>query len=421
MVTSAQTGQSRYNNFDFLRFFLASLVIFSHSYPLIFGNNVQEPLFRLTHGCLSFGTVAVAGFFAISGYLITKSWMQSRSLGEYLTKRVLRIYPGWIVALLFCVLLIAPLGRPDHALHLRDPRTFSFFDQLLLHGNGIGKTLPGLFENNHYHEADGSTWTIPFEFLCYFLVAGLGLVGALRSRFIPAALFATMLIYVNALPHAHSAPTPVWHLPYLGLMNAMALFVTYYLAGMMFFMFRDVIPYSRSGLAVSLVALVIALASGHGYFLVLPLFGFYVMFYAAFSPSLRLQNFGRYGDFSYGMYLYAWPVQQLLVQYAGPHLTPHRLFAVAWPITLALAILSWRFVEKPFLKLKPKVRPTRVPLGPTQDAEAAAVPLAETICALSVVSVEAAHEVVPWGAVLSPTRSSIPAMTRLFSKMRAKW
>ena len=338
---------------------------------------MQEPLFRLTHGCLSFGTVAVAGFFAISGYLITKSWMQSRSLGEYLTKRVLRIYPVCIVALLFCVLLIAPLGCLHSCVPspLTIPGRFPSSTSFCFTAIGIGKTLPGLFENNHYHEADGSTWTIPFEFLCYFLVAGLGLVGALRSRLHPSRFVRHDADLCKRPPTRafRAYPRMAFTLPGVDERHGA---VRHLLSGGddVFRAFCDAIPYSRSGLAVSLVALVIALASGHGYFLVLPLFGFYVMFYAAFSPSLRLQNFGRYGDFSYGMYLYAWPVQQLLVQYAGPHSHAPPTFRLALPITLALAILSWRFVEKPFLKLKPKVRPTRVPLGPTEDAEQAAAP-----------------------------------------------
>ena len=109
----------RNNNFDLLRLALAILVIFSHSYQLVTGGETAEPLHAATRGQLSSGLLAVGWFFAISGYLITQSWENSRTLWSYLKKRVYRIYPGFIVAMA----VAAPgWSRPSPV-----PNPFGFF------------------------------------------------------------------------------------------------------------------------------------------------------------------------------------------------------------------------------------------------------------------------------------------------------
>ena len=100
------------NNFDALRFFFAGLVIFAHSFALLSGTDDTEPLMMLTHQ-MTFGGVAVDCFFIISGCLVTLSWQRSRGVRDYLGKRVRRIYPGFIVAMAFCALVIAPVGHDD--------------------------------------------------------------------------------------------------------------------------------------------------------------------------------------------------------------------------------------------------------------------------------------------------------------------
>src|SRR5689334_20689842 len=105
-LDEASLGRS--NNIDFLRFALASLVILSHSYPLVWGNNTREPFSMATGGQRTGGELAVEGFFILSGFLITRSWYSARSTGDYLRRRALRIYPGFFVAVAFSGLIAAP-------------------------------------------------------------------------------------------------------------------------------------------------------------------------------------------------------------------------------------------------------------------------------------------------------------------------
>lgn len=359
--TFGQLATLRRNNLSFLRFSLAALVIFSHSFPLLEGNNEHEPLFCLTGGRLTAGTLAVAGFFAISGFLITQSWQRSRPV-EYCRKRLLRIYPGWVTALLVCLLIVTPISRGGTFLSLSDANVLEFLGQLALHDNGFGLVLPGVFAGNPISGlVDGSTWTIPFEITCYFLIVLFGAAGLLRRRALVLAGTVLLWLWLALLPQSYwpnTGPTPSLTLPYLYRMDTLPLFAGYFLSGACLYLYRSDVPASRTlawtcGL---LLAGVMVWTGQHQdcrlLFLLLPTAGTYALFSIAFASRLRLQNFGQRHDLSYGLYLYGWPIQQLLVQYAGADLTPMALFLLALPLTLCAAALSWRFVEEPCLRLK---------------------------------------------------------------------
>ena len=111
---SGPTGTPQ-NNFDFLRFCLASAVILSHCFPMLDGSNHREPLYVLTGGRVTLGSLAVDGFFTLSGFLILQSWLSCRGLTDYLRRRALRICPGFAVASLVSILLVGLLGTRDRS------------------------------------------------------------------------------------------------------------------------------------------------------------------------------------------------------------------------------------------------------------------------------------------------------------------
>ena len=364
-VTFGQLCDTRRNNFDFLRFFLASLVIFSHSYVLLSPNgNASEPGARLTSMKMDFGSLAVACFFAISGFLITQSWHKTPRVKEYLMKRVLRIYPGWIAALLFGVFIAAPLLRPHHGLEL-GIGTLNYLSQLVffhigIAPNGWDKSLP------HVSCINSSTWTLPFEVLCYLLVILLGRLNLFHKRVLILLPTLALLIYCALPAHTHFSsfgplgPSINWmQLPYFGNLRTLPILTVYFLSGALFYLYRDRIPQSPFLLAGSLLLMGLSmfdLPLASVFFVVLPTFGFYILFYLAFLPLGSLHAFARHGDLSYGIYLYAFPLQRLLIaeQFRGYHLTPLVLFLAAWVLACGAAALSWRLVERPFLKLKPR-------------------------------------------------------------------
>lgn len=350
---------SRRNNFDFLRFVFASLVLLYHCFPLLRGAQASGTAARWAEQA---GGSAVDCFFVISGFLVTASWLRAPQVGPFLKKRALRIYPGFLAASLFCALVIGPLGADGvaaywHAFHVLKFAVYLF----LLPADVVGPDRTGLFAHQPYPGVlDGSFWTLRYEFEMYLLVAAFGLVGLYRPR---ARLMIALLFALLYLVYAASSLTSWLVVPYqeyawAGNPARWLRLLVCFLSGMTVCLWRDRLPFSRLGLGVALGVLGLASLTGTGLNAALPLSGSYALFYAAFSPRLRLQGFARYGDFSYGVYLFAFPVQQLLVHDFGAHLTPGRLFLTAFPLTLACAALSWHLVEKPALSWK---RATRLP------------------------------------------------------------
>lgn len=337
---------SRNNNLNFIRLALATGVILSHSFPLSRGASATEPLVTLTRQQLSLGSLAVDFFFVISGFLILQSWERSGSLWDYTKKRFLRIYPGLIGALAFCILIAAPLGGADWPRYLLRHSTASVISEALQHQYIMN--MPGVFANNPQAGAlNGSTWTIRYETGCYMLLALFGLLGLLRLRvFLPLFFVATLIGSVHFGDQWHAA------FPLFGPLSSAARFACYFAAGMMFYRYRTRIPYSGLLAVISSVALALACLGGMA--VALPIFGTYLLFYIGFSQRLNLHRFGMEHDLSYGSYLYAFPIQQILVHLSANRISPLLLFAAAVPLTYVIAFLSWTFIEKPCLKLKPK-------------------------------------------------------------------
>jgi peptidoglycan/LPS O-acetylase OafA/YrhL len=207
MPSSGSIASRRQNGFDSLRLLLAMLVIFSHSFPLTLGNNAREPLARLAAAPLvkddelTLGGVAVWGFFVISGFLITKSWLRDPSLWRYMKKRFLRIYPGFLVAISLCALLQAALAAPGTA---RFPGLWDFlshslrlqmFDRVSIFASNPAPLV-----------INGSLWSISYEFWCYIGVVFLGVTGLLRSRSAIAFLCAVVMASHAWIDYRHWLP-----------------------------------------------------------------------------------------------------------------------------------------------------------------------------------------------------------------------
>ena len=345
--TLAQASLGRENNLDFLRFFLAALVVFSHSFALP-GYEHWEPIRWLTRGQIDGGSLAVDAFFIVSGFLVTQSWQRSKGLGDYLKKRVLRIYPGFVVVALLCALVVGPFGAENKAAYWRALHPARF----IYNTAQLQFFLPPVFTNLTFHSANGSLWTIRNEFLCYLMVAVFGLMGLYRQRSVILALFVAALgLYAREI-YAHTPFCSGRILPVVGQLDMWPHYLTQYLAGMCGWLYRDRIALSARWLGLHIGIVAVAAFAVPALLAVLPLSGAILLFAFAFAPRLNLRAWGRRGDFSYGIYLYAFPIQQLLLRFLNPHIPPLALFGMSFPLTLACAVASWRGVEKPFLRLK---------------------------------------------------------------------
>jgi peptidoglycan/LPS O-acetylase OafA/YrhL len=345
---------SRENNFDAVRLIAAAAVIWGHSHPLtrttdvgFMGNSVQS--------------FAVKVFFVISGFLIAASWLSDPSLPRYLLKRSLRIFPALTVVVALSALVLGPavtiLPLPDY---FSNGVTRAYFYNIVLYPS---YALPGVFAGLPYPGAvNGSLWSLPVEFGMYLVLPVLSFISALsRSRFtfliITVAFCAWAIVYTRVLPAAQPVvfygtslssildTAPYFLLggcyPVLGLEKTLSPLIALGAIGVVLFI-------QPQGAALVEATL----------YVVAP----FAILSFAMVPYPFISKVGRWGDFSYGLYLYGFPVQQATNFFAHGHLSALQNASISLPIALALAVASWHFVEKRALALKP-----RAPLAVTAN------------------------------------------------------
>jgi peptidoglycan/LPS O-acetylase OafA/YrhL len=338
------------NNFGAIRLILASVVILSHCYPAIHGNFEGECLWSFTRRQMELSAVAVNLFFATSGYLITLSWLRTPRPGTFLMKRVLRIYPGFVVASVISLIVVAPLAGSDASVAFA-PR--EIIKHLLRVPLLSSPKAAGAFAGHPIEVLNLSLWTIRYEFICYLLVPAICLAVMRFGR--PGVL---LLYIVTLLLHGAQGKYLVQeggiNLPLLGSTNVWPRFMCYFLGGMILALYRDRIPYDRRLSALCLAALIVAARWTGGFFVVFAIAGVYLLFYVAYQRPSPVSSIGRRWDLSYGAYLYGWPIEMLFVHYLGERFGPWAIFAMAMPVALVLAALSWHFVEEPFMRAKEK-------------------------------------------------------------------
>ena len=340
-IPIAESSTRQANNFGFLRLLFATLVILSHSPELVDGNRSREILTRI-FGTMSLGEVAVDGFFLISGYLILQSLVSSRSYFEYLCKRVLRIYPGYIVAFVVSLCIgslaggrISGLGQTlldiTRALSLHTPR------------------LDGAFAGNPLPVVNGPMWTVSYEFRCYLFAMLIGVVGIFKSRAVYLSLTVAFLLIVLSQLDFQWPPTIA---AVFGQAKLSVHFAFAFLVGGAFYLLRDKIRYARGAVVFALTGLVPLMFSPQVAEAALVTFGGYVLFYFALKfTSARLSRIGSKVDLSYGIYLYAWPIQSVLIWHYR-HISPWLLFGLSATMAGVCAYASWTLVERPALRLK---------------------------------------------------------------------
>jgi peptidoglycan/LPS O-acetylase OafA/YrhL len=358
-LTLGEEFDPRNNALNAWRLTLATGVILWHSWPLTGRQVSSEPI----HQLLRDGWVD--GFFAISGFLITWSWFRRPRVRDYLVARGLRILPGLWACLIVTALIIAPIalaiqgGSAARLLLSRAPFEYVLGNSaVLLREYDVGGTPHGIPWSGDWN---GSLWTLFWEALCYIAIAGLGVVGLLRRRWLIPALLALVLYWSAKLPpytgFIEAAPGARQHIDAatakLVMDGIAARFALMFLAGALLYRFRNVIPARWSLVVVSLVIVGAAsLLPNYRVVGAIPLaYAIIVSGALIHNKRLRLRT-----DFSYGVYIYAFPMQQLLVICGLAFLNPIVFAIIAAIATLPLAALSWFVVEKPAISLKSRLK-----------------------------------------------------------------
>jgi peptidoglycan/LPS O-acetylase OafA/YrhL len=328
---NGRTGLSRGGNFDAIRLIAASAVIFGHSF-LFFG----QPSDRLFQFAGTLSVCAVEIFFIISGYLVTQSFHHSRDWLRFGLARSLRIFPGLIICILFSAVVLGPaftklplseyFANPGVLYFIvynsfLDVKSFPFLPQVAFHPSYIGTII------------NGSLWSLPWEYACYGIVLAFGVLRRLNGW------TASILIAITSVSLT------------VQILDNFAWFLSYFAAGMGMYFLRS--QHRFRGWLACLAGLTVVIGNyGPLPWALFPNLGAYFIIYVALDAPVHLKNATRFGDLSYGIYLYGWPAQEIAVYISGGEPPWWQIFALALPMAAMMAWLSWHGVEQPMLRWK---------------------------------------------------------------------
>lgn len=357
-----QAATDRNNNFNLLRLVFAVCVILSHSPLLVDGDDHRE-VFKSLFGTVTLGEIAVDGFFLLSGFLIVKSWLQEPRLFTFLKKRILRVYPGFVAASLVCAYIVGPIGAYHPTRYFSELGTRHFLsgvcwlnmpaipDAFIRRPISTNALHPILHAVPSVYLINASMWTISYEFRCYLLVAVFGSLGGFKRKEIWLAIGAVAAIS-TLLPDLVHRLLPID--PYndwIGDPPSTLRLTAFFCTGGCFYLFRNRIEYSTKLAVAAGITLVPCMFVWRLAHLALPLLGGYLLFWFAFNRFRILDSAKKWPDISYGVYLYAFPIQQLICWYL-PAISVWLLFIAATAISCGCGYLSLRIVEGPFQKLR---------------------------------------------------------------------
>lgn len=332
------------NSFGVIRLVLAVAVLVSHAYFFVSGDGATEPLVWLTGHSL--GEHAVQAFFLLSGLLVTESLIRSGSIVSFACGRVLRVFPGLIVCVALVTFLLGPLvTHLSLAEYFADARWLAYVAKTVLLVTGAAE-LPGTFTTLPAAGlVDMSLWTLKYEMICYIGLGALGAAGLFTARYQrhAAAGLALLLCVIWLRPadplHSNSL---VEHVRY---------FALYFGVGTLAALLKSYIPMKR-WLVLPLLALFAGAIGTPLQELTCALFLGYATLVAATFRFGPLRAWCNRHDISFGVYIYAAPIQQALLQ-ANPGIHPLVLSLAALAIVTVVAGLSWALVEKPAMALRP--------------------------------------------------------------------
>lgn len=341
--TPTDTVSSRVNNFNIIRFFAAFMVIYGHM-SAVMGAAAFPVLSQ------SVSTIAVKIFFTVSGYLITKSYLSDSHFGRYMIRRSFRIFPALIALVLLTVFVIGPLiTNLSPSEYFSHASTWAYFKNLVLHPV---YTLPGAFSGGPYpNVVNGSLWTLPAEFLMYLLLPVFVILfkklGSIKWGMAAMAVI-TLTVSVLYIDCFREVRLVIWgtNLP------DMLPLIPYFFIGS-FFSFPEMKKYLNLQLSLALLILASFVRAGESTHevivaLVLP---YFILSLALTEKPIFSKWFAK-SDFSYGLYLYGFVVQQIVYRLLAPtELGVLTVALISFAVTLVIAIPSWYLVEKPLQKL----------------------------------------------------------------------
>ncbi|XQW85356.1 acyltransferase family protein [Thalassotalea piscium] len=342
---------SKNNNFNLIRMIAALAVIVSHSYALSLGDKNLGGIKNLLG--ISLGTIAVDVFFITSGLLVTRSLLVRTDLKFFVVSRILRIFPALIICVFFCATLGAYLSSFSLINYLQDPElvNFIFYNSTIILTDY--QELPGVFYNAPFDRSvNGSLWTLPWELRMYVVLIGIGVVTYLLNKtkvtFPYAQVFIICIAVCSTALYFYFHFSENYHWFYYKFFR----FSSAFFIGGGLYVLRKYITLTLPSVLIAVSLMLLALYLSKTTFFVAYIFMLpYIVLCAAYLPTGKILNYNKLGDFSYGTYIYAWPIQQTLAVTISP-ITPYEMMFLASIVTILLAVMSWHIIEKPTMALK---------------------------------------------------------------------
>jgi len=338
-----ETG-GRPSGFDYLRLGLALLVVISHSIVTSYGSEVTDRVWATPIGPVFRCILPL--FFALSGFLVAGSLERCKTVGGFLGLRIIRIYPALVVEVILSAFILGPIMTTiplgDYFTH---PLFFSYLWNVIGH---VHFFLPSVFDGNPCPKlVNGQLWTVPFELACYVAIAALAILGRKRLKIVVLlGTLALMTLGLAVQVYKHGLQLPEYGTTLPGVF-----FVFSFLGGVNIYLYRNVIPFTKTVFAIAVsVMLLCAWRTDIG--------AFGIAFPAAYVAAyVGLTNAPRIGllkgaDYSYGIFLYHFAIQQTLVATIPFAREWYWNLALTIPLASAFAALSWHVVEKPALGLR---------------------------------------------------------------------
>ena len=340
------------NNFDFVRVLAAILVLVGHS-PALFKNKpfYYDPLIKIIG--YPAHAIGLYIFFIISGFLITKSWESKKNTFEFIVSRILRIFPALLFTLICTTFILGPLLTSYHLSdYLTSKETYKHLLNITLFR--IYYELPGVFGSNPYNNAvNGSIWSLSYEFTCYLLLILFGYFHFLKNKWFSLSIYVLAVILISFYKSEIELSYPT--IPFLGInMDKMIEFFILFFSGSFFYLFRNYLTFNWITYSFIISLIIITRVFQIPFIFNSIIFSF-LIFSLVFSRRINLNKFGKYGDFSYGIYLFAFPIQQIIAQFFTTEFNLLLLILISTLFTFIASFICWNLVEKPTLKLKKRI------------------------------------------------------------------
>lgn len=331
------------NNFDFLRIVFAATVVISHLIELS-----QVTIFK-NYSHLFNARLAIDGFFVISGFLIAKSYKNSKSIKAYLLKRIKRIVPAYVFVILFCALSFCLISTKSVSDYFLNTQFWSYLIANLTFQNYIQPCLPGVFHNNLMCAVNGALWTIKLEEAFYLLIPLFYLITKWKKKNIYTL---SLIVYLLSIAYFNYFVSENMYRIAKQLPGALAFFTI----GIIFFTnFKFFIKWKHYFILPCLVLFILEHFIWHTQLFKPAVFGFMV-FYIAYTLKF-LNNFGKFGDLTYGLYIYHFPLIQLFVHLEYfKNYNPIVISVILITLLIIISGISWHFLELKYLSENRKTR-----------------------------------------------------------------